>query len=67
MKFNIDFLSWRKLALVASTILIVISILSLFFKELNYGLDFTGGSLVELSYPQEVNITDVKQILEKCL
>ena len=65
MKFNIDFLSWRKLALVASTILIVISILSLFFKELNYGLDFTGGSLVELSYPQEVNISSIRLALEK--
>ena len=65
MKFNIDFLSWRKLALVASTILIVISILSLFFKELNYGLDFTGGSLVELSYPQEVNISSIRSALEQ--
>jgi preprotein translocase subunit SecF len=65
MKFNIDFLSWRKLALVASTILIVISILSLFFKELNYGLDFTGGSLVELSYPQEVNISSIRLALEQ--
>ena len=65
MKFNIDFLSWRKQALVASTILIVISILSLFFKELNYGLDFTGGSLVELSYPQEVNISSIRSALEQ--
>ena len=46
MSFNIDFLAWRKLALIASSIFLVISISSLFIKGLNWGLDFTGGTLV---------------------
>ena len=54
MSFNIDFLAWRKLALIASSIFLVISISSLFIKGLNWGLDFTGGTLVELSYSQLV-------------
>ena len=32
-------------------------------KELNYGLDFTGGTLVELSYPEEANITNIRETL----
>ena len=54
MNFNIDFMSWRKIALSASIILATVSILSLSLKQLNYGLDFTGGSLVELHYPKEI-------------
>ena len=36
---------------------------SLLVKELNYGLDFTGGTLVELSYPEEANITNIRETL----
>ena len=32
-------------------------------KELNYGLDFTGGTLVEVSYPEEANITNIRETL----
>jgi len=35
----------------------------LLVKELNYGLDFTGGTLVELSYPEEANITNIRETL----
>ena len=63
MTFNIDFLAWRKIAIIFSSIFLVLSIGSLLVKELNYGLDFTGGTLVELSYPEEANITNIREIL----
>ena len=63
MTFNIDFLAWRKVALIFSSIFLVISLGSLFLKELNYGLDFTGGTLVELSYPNSANISEIRQTL----
>ena len=63
MTFNIDFLAWRKIAIIFSSIFIVLSIGSLLVKELNYGLDFTGGTLVELSYPEEANITNIRETL----
>ena len=63
MNFNIDFLAWRKIALVLSFIFLVVSLSSLFLKELNWGLDFTGGTLVELSYPNEANIPQIRQNL----
>ena len=63
MSFNIDFLAWRKLALIISSIFLVVSISSLFMKELNYGLDFTGGTLVELSYPNGAEINSIRDTL----
>ena len=63
MNFNIDFLAWRKIALVLSSIFLLVSLGSLFLKELNWGLDFTGGTLVELSYPNEANIPQIRQNL----
>ena len=63
MTFKIDFLAWRKSAIIFSSIFLVLSIGSLLVKELNYGLDFTGGTLVELSYPEEANITNIRETL----
>ena len=65
MNFNIDFLAWRKIAIVFSSIFLVISIGSIAIKELNWGLDFTGGTLVELSYPEEANISEIRSSLTR--
>lgn len=65
MTFNIDFLAWRKIAIIFSTIFLIVSAGSLFFKELNYGLDFTGGTLVELSYPEAANISNIREMLSE--
>ena len=63
MNLNIDFMAWRKIALSVSIILAIVSILSLSLKQLNYGLDFTGGSLVELHYPNEIEVGNIRQSL----
>jgi len=63
MSFNIDFLAWRRVALIFSSIFLIVSVSSLFLKELNYGLDFTGGTLVELSYPNSANISEIRETL----
>ena len=63
MTFNIDFLAWRKIAIIFSSIFLVLSTGSLLVKELNYGLDFTGGTLVELSYPEDANIGNIRETL----
>jgi len=63
MNFNIDFMVWRKIALSVSIILATVSILSISLKQLNYGLDFTGGSLVELHYPNEIEVGNIRQSL----
>ena len=65
MNLKIDFMKWRKLALGLSLFFIVISISSLFLKQLNYGLDFTGGSLVELHYPEQVEVGYIRSTLSE--
>lgn len=57
---NIQFMKFRRLALILSFALIVISIISLLFKNLELGLDFTGGVLVEIQL--EENLEDLEQM-----
>jgi len=62
---NIDFLSKRKIALVLSTILLVVSIASLVTSGLKKGIDFTGGTLVELSFPEAVELSGLRALLDE--
>ena len=61
---NYDFLKVRKFAFALSAILIIASIVSLFTKGLNYGLDFTGGTLVEVGYEQDADLAKIRQQLD---
>ncbi|KPJ95712.1 MAG: preprotein translocase subunit SecF [Gammaproteobacteria bacterium SG8_11] len=61
---NFDFLGKRNLAFALSGILLLISIVSLSTRGLNFGLDFTGGTLIELGYPQAVDLIEVRKTLE---
>ena len=49
---NFDFVGKRKIATAVSTVLVVASLLVLVVQGLNFGLDFTGGTLVEVRYPE---------------
>jgi preprotein translocase subunit SecF len=62
-KTNFDFMGKRKIAFALSAVLIVISIVSLVTRDLNFGLDFTGGTLIEVSYPAAPEISDVRSNL----
>ena len=62
-KTNIDFMGKRKIAFATSAILIILSIVLLFTRDLNFGLDFTGGTLIEVSYPTAPEISDVRSSL----
>ncbi len=63
-KTNFNFMSQRRIALIFSSILIIASIVSLAVKGLNFGLDFTGGTLIEVGYPSAPEISDVRKNLE---
>jgi preprotein translocase subunit SecF len=63
MKYNFKFMKHRTLAVGFSTTLIVISLAAIFIKGLNLGLDFTGGTSIEVSYSHEVNLEEVRAIL----
>ena len=55
-----DFIGRRRLAIAISMILIAITTASFFVRGLNLGLDFTGGTLVEVSYTESVEVSDVR-------
>ena len=57
---KIDFMGQRKIGLWVSTILTIASILLVAFRGLNFGIDFTGGVLVEVHYPQAVQLDEVR-------
>lgn len=60
---TIDFIGKRKLALVLSLVLLITSISSLVTNSLNFGIDFTGGTKIELYYEQEVAVTEIRDVL----
>ena len=61
---QIDFMGKRKYALVLSAALLVTALLSLGSKGLNMGLDFTGGSLLEVGFTEEVDPEEVRNFLQ---
>ena len=62
-KKMIDFMGLRKIAMLLSTVFVLVSIGSLATKQVAFGLDFTGGTVVEVAYEQPVNVEEVRQQL----
>ncbi len=61
---NINFMGARKVAMIVSLALLLISVVSLAINKLNVGIDFTGGSVIEIGYPQSVDLEPVREALE---
>ena len=57
----------RKIASALSILLVVLSIFSLSFKGLNAGLDFTGGTLIEIKLSQSTNLEEIREVLSSKL
>jgi len=64
-KTNIDFLALRKPALMLSIALMLISIVALATRGLNFGIDFTGGTLVEVGFSEAVEVDTVRTALNE--
>ncbi len=62
---SIDFLGKRKLAMVLSLVLIVISIASMVTRGFNFGIDFTGGTIIEVGYTKNAELDQIRDVLAK--
>ena len=62
-KFNINFSSKFKLANIVSLTIFIISVLFIIFKGLNYGIDFKGGTLIELRATENIDISEIRTSL----
>ncbi|MDD2761991.1 MAG: protein translocase subunit SecF [Methylomonas sp.] len=60
---QLDFLGKRKLALIFSSILLLISVVSFFVNGLSLGIDFTGGSVYEMHFNQSVDLNKMRETL----
>ena len=60
---NINFVSKFRKANTISIIIFILSILLIFFKGLNYGIDFKGGTLIELRAENNINVSNIRDTL----
>ena len=57
---TIDFINKRKFAMIFSALLLIVSIISLGLQGLKLGIDFTGGTLIEVGYQQTADLQDIR-------
>ena len=64
MNFNLDFLRFRFIALITSISFILLSLATISIQQLQLGLDFTGGTLVEVGFSETVDPEEIRTYLE---
>lgn len=64
MMRTINFMGVRNIAFAGTLLLTALALGSLFFKGLNFGLDFTGGTLIELAYEKPADLGQIREQLE---
>ena len=62
---NIDFMGKRRVAVTLSLTAMALCFLSMLVQGFNFGLDFTGGTVIEVGYQQPADLTEVRAALEK--
>jgi len=65
LKTNINFMKYRRFALFGSALLVLLSIVLLLTRGLNFGIDFTGGMLLQLEFDSPVSVAEVRGSLDK--
>ena len=64
LKETVAFMRFRKVAVVFSLILMAASIFSLATNKLNFGLDFTGGTLIEVGFEQAADLNKIRAMMD---
>jgi len=63
VKKDIPFMKYSKISAVISTTVFILAVFFIVIRGLNLGVDFTGGTMMEVSYPEAANIEDIRQTL----
>jgi preprotein translocase subunit SecF len=61
---NFDFVGYRFYAVTASFVVILLGVVSLWIRGVNYGIDFAGGTLLHVRFAKPVEINDIREALE---
>ena len=64
LKETVNFMSYRKIAMVFSALLMIASIASLATNKLNFGLDFTGGTLIEVGFQEAADLEKLRAVMK---
>ena len=62
---TVAFMKYRKIAMFFSVLLMLASVFSLATNKLNFGLDFTGGTLLEIGFEEAADLTLIREVLDK--
>jgi preprotein translocase subunit SecF len=58
---NFNFVKYRRVAMATSSLLSLVALIAIVYPGLNYGLDFTGGTIVEVGYERPVELDAIRQ------
>jgi preprotein translocase subunit SecF len=64
VKKDIPFMKYSKISAVVSILTFLLSVTFLFTSGLNLGVDFTGGTIMEVSYPDAPDVQEIRKTLE---
>ena len=64
IKNTVEFMRLRKPAMILSLLVIMACFVSFFTNKINFGLDFTGGTLIEVGFEQPAELTQIRQLMD---
>lgn len=64
LKETVAFMKYRKIAMIFSALLMIASVASLAVNKLNFGLDFTGGTLIEVGFEQAADLQNLRKLMQ---
>ena len=64
-KKKFDFVNNRRMAYIISTVIILVGLISIIFQGFNYGIDFAGGTLLQIRFDKSVSTTEVRNVLNE--
>jgi preprotein translocase subunit SecF len=64
-KKKFDFVNNRRMAYIISTVIILVGLISIIFQGFNYGIDFAGGTLLQIRFDRSVSTTELRNALSE--